>query len=166
MRVVFASVVLVVVTSACASRHPASRVSTTSSASPSPSASAHALPTSGLLAGVDWSGGLCANVPACRSAVSVDVDGTWHHLESSKTTTGRLTQARLDALKAAVLASTLDTAKDFTGQCPTVYDGSEATYHFVRDGKRFDVASCTKEVPSTDPLATVLTKVYDETSPR
>jgi hypothetical protein len=147
---------------ACDASNPASRTSTPPTSTSTTSAvPAHTLPTSGLLASVDWSGGLCANVEVCKSGFSVDAAGVWSKRSGGRMTSGHLTQDDLAALREALLATTLDSAPDFKGRCPTAYDGQEATYGFVRDSVKYSVASCTKEVPSNDPLAAVLGRLFD-----
>jgi hypothetical protein len=101
-----------------------------------------------ILVGYEASGGLCPEGP-CGFRAEIRRDGTVTRSEGMAQT---VDSASLERLTREIDTADWDAilAKPFTGQCPTIFDGQEATYTFHAGTAPVVVASCTTLV---DPLA-------------
>lgn len=125
-------------------------------APPTPSATI-SIDSEAVLAGRNYAGGLCPDGP-CSSTFTVLVDGSWEGTSSAGAVArGSVPTTVLSTLASATAATGLLSAPDFTGTCPTAFDGTEVTYTWTSpDGSVHEVSACDRQIPDDDPLVTAL----------
>jgi hypothetical protein len=114
----------------------------------SPAAVASLLPAAlGPLVTVTTRGGECVNGP-CGSTIVIERDGRVHQTAPAFAELGALPPNALTALDAAVRTTDFESvrAREFTGECPTAYDGQEVIYEFGMPGGVQQIASCETEI--------------------
>jgi hypothetical protein len=106
-------------------------------------------------------GGLCAAGP-CASDLVVQDDGTWTYSSSEvDETSGSLSATDLDALHAAVAATTLGDESTPAADCAADYDGTSVRYAWTLDDRSGAASTCETVVSATDPLVRYLDELAD-----
>lgn len=120
----------------------------------SPDAVASLLPVaSGPLLTVTTRGGECVNGP-CGSTIVIERDGRIHQAAPAEVDLGTVPPSALSALDTVVRTTTFDAirVRQFTGECPTAFDGQEVIYEFGAPGGVERVASCETGIDPNHPL--------------
>jgi hypothetical protein len=120
----------------------------------SPAAVASLLPIpSGPLVTVTTRGGECVNGP-CGSTIVIQRDGRIHQAAPADADLGTVPPNALAALDTVVRTTNFDAIRmrQFTGECPTAFDGQEVIYEFGAPGGVERVASCETEIDPNHPL--------------
>jgi hypothetical protein len=97
-------------------------------------------------------GGLCRSGAECRSSITFLDDGSWTALGAGSRRAGRLADAELARLTAALATTGLGSAPPATEVCPLAYDGQEIHYTWSSAGAQHEAASCTVAFDPADPL--------------
>jgi hypothetical protein len=98
-------------------------------------------------------GGLCPDGP-CGSTVAIERDGRLHEVAPTSNEVGTITQPRIAALAAAIVATDFTALRQnrFTEECPVNFDGQETIYQFATAGGIERIASCETQMNESHPL--------------
>jgi hypothetical protein len=107
----------------------------------------------GPLLTVESRGGNCVGGP-CGTTVVIERDGSVRQAAKPPNALGRLPDADLAALNAAIQATDFAAllGHPFTGECPTAYDGQEYVFEFGAPGGSVRIATCEIAVDFGSPL--------------
>ena len=129
----------------------------------SPAVVASLLPVaSGPLVTVTTRGGECVNGP-CGSTIVIEHDGRVHQTAPTSAELGALPANALTAVDAAVRTTDFESlrARQFTGECPTAFDGQEVIYEFGAPGGVERIASCETEIDADQPPFSIVTTALE-----
>jgi hypothetical protein len=126
-------------------------------AAPPTSSATISIEPGATLASRSYVGGLCADGP-CSSSFVVRGDGTWVATDTDVIVDrGSVPTAILNDLATATATTALLSAPEFTGTCPTAFDGVEVTYAWTSpEGVTHELSACDRAVPPDDPLVVAL----------
>jgi hypothetical protein len=114
-------------------------------------------PAAGPLVTVEAHGGMCLE-GECRSFVAIEADGLVHQIEPVEAEIHRATNEAIDVYRAALAITDFDLirSRQFTGECPTAFDGQELIYTFATPAGPERISSCETEINPEDPLFTAV----------
>ncbi|MBR7743916.1 hypothetical protein KC207_11500 [Phycicoccus sp. BSK3Z-2] len=111
----------------------------------------------------EW-GGMCAEGP-CESTLGVGADGAWTFTSQRGSTTGRLTDGALLAMRRAVGSTSAAGTGDPDGNCEADADGTSVEYTwrlFEAPSETSTATSCGDGLDPEDPLVTALDDLAED----